>query len=61
MTRIGVDTEVPPDLRGEDINESELSRKNLDTLTAPTKNITIGTLTDNTIVLFFSYRSLNSL
>lgn len=32
MTRIGVDFEVPPDLRGEDINESELSRKNLDTL-----------------------------
>jgi len=38
MTWIGVDIEVPADLRGEDINESELSRKNLDTLTAPTRN-----------------------
>lgn len=38
MSRIGVDIEVPPDLRGKDVNESELSRKILDTLAAPTRN-----------------------
>jgi len=38
MVRIDVDIEVPPRICDEDINESELSRKNVDTLTAPTRN-----------------------
>jgi len=39
MSRIGVDIKVPSDLRGKDVNESELSRKIVDTLTAsPARN-----------------------
>lgn len=38
MSWIGVYILVQMDLRGKDVNESELSRKILDTLTAPTRN-----------------------